>query len=174
MHADRSNRVALLLLGLLLLAAGAAGVLAAAGTFGSATAGRALADNPVSRYVGDNGRWLWPVAALAAFLVYKQLGWFLPKLRSTWVAAFGALGRARVLRSAVLRPGFRRGGTVVLVAFEVTPHGGGASFIDEEVLLLLDTSVPKVDPGNIIAVRFDEPGRRRVFPVTPINVIDRL
>jgi hypothetical protein len=118
--------------------------------------------------------WLWAVAALAAFLAYKQLMWFLPKLRSTWVAAFGALGRARVLRSVVLRPGFRRGGTVVLVAFEVTPHGGGASFVDEEVLFLLDTSVPKVDPGNIIAVRFDEPGRRRVFPVTPINVLDKI
>ena len=118
--------------------------------------------------------WLWAVAAVAAFLAWKQLGWFLPKLRSTWVSAFGALGRARVLRSAVLRTGFRRGGTVVLVAFEVTPQGGGASFVDEEVLLLLDTSVPKVDPGNIIAVRFDEPGRRRVFPVTPINVLDKI
>lgn len=121
------------------------------------------------------GQWyLWPAAALAAWLSYKQLAWFLPKLRSSWVASFGALGRARVLRSAVLRPGFRRGGTVVLVAFEVTPHGGGTSFTDEEVLFLRDTSVAKVDPGNIIAVRYDEPARRRVFPVTPISVLDRL
>jgi hypothetical protein len=118
--------------------------------------------------------WLWPIAAVAALLALKQLGWFLPKLRSTWVARFGSLGRARVLRSAVLRPGFRRGGTVVLVAFEVTPHGGGTSFVDEEVLLLHERSVAKVDPGNIIAVRYDEPGRRRVFPVTPISVLDKI
>lgn len=84
MHADRTNRIALLLLGLLLLAAGAAGLLAAAGTFGSATADRALADNPVSRYVGDNGQWLWPVAAVVALIVLVLVGrWLYAVLFST-------------------------------------------------------------------------------------------
>jgi hypothetical protein len=84
MHADRSNRIALLLLGLLLFVGGGAGVLAAAGIFGSATAGRALADNPVSRYAGDNGRWLWPVAAVAALIVLVLVGrWLYAVLFST-------------------------------------------------------------------------------------------
>ena len=69
MHADRSNRIALLLLGLLLIAAGAAGMLAATGVFGSATRDQSLADNPVSRYAGNNGSWLWPVAAVVALVV---------------------------------------------------------------------------------------------------------
>jgi len=91
MHADRSNRVALLLLGLLLLAAGTAGVLAAAGVFGSATPDRALADNPVTRYVGDNGHWLWPVAAAVAVIVLVLVArWLYTVLFST--------GRIRVLK----------------------------------------------------------------------------
>jgi len=84
MHADRSNRVALLLLGLLLLAGGAAGVLAGAGTFDAATPDRALADNPVSRYVGDNGQWLWPVAAVVALTVLVLVArWLYAVLFST-------------------------------------------------------------------------------------------
>ena len=84
MHADRSNRVALLLLGLLLLAGGAGGVLAAAGTINSATPDRALADNPVSGYVGDNGQWLWPVAAVVALTVLVLVArWLYAVLFST-------------------------------------------------------------------------------------------
>ena len=84
MHADRTNRIVLLLLGLLLIAVGVAGVLAAAGAFGSAAADRAIADNPVSRYVGDNGSWLWPVAAVVAVLVLAlALRWLYIVLFST-------------------------------------------------------------------------------------------
>lgn len=84
MHADRFNRVALLVLGLLLLAGGAAGVLVATGVFGSATADRTIADNPVSRYAGDNGRWLWPVAAGVAIVVLAlALRWLYAVLFST-------------------------------------------------------------------------------------------
>lgn len=84
MHADRTNRIVLLLLGLLLTAAGAVGLLVGSGAFGSAVADRTLADNGVSRYVGDNGRWLWPIAAaVALIMLLLVLRWLIAVLFST-------------------------------------------------------------------------------------------
>ena len=84
MHADRTNRIVLLLLGLLLTVAGVAGVLAGAGAFGSAAADRTLADNDISRYVSDNGSWLWPIAAAAALIILLVvLRWLIAVLFST-------------------------------------------------------------------------------------------
>jgi len=84
MHADRTNRIVLLLLGLLLTVAGVAGVLAGSGAFGSAVADRTLAGNGASRFVGDNGRWLWPVAAAVALIVaLLVLRWLIAVLFST-------------------------------------------------------------------------------------------
>ncbi|GIH03100.1 hypothetical protein Rhe02_11670 [Rhizocola hellebori] len=84
MHADRTNRILLLLLGLLLTAAGVAGLLAGSGAFGSALADRTLADSALSRYFGDNGRWLWPVAAAVAVIVLLLvLRWLFAVLFST-------------------------------------------------------------------------------------------
>jgi hypothetical protein len=84
MHADRTNRIVLLLLGLLLTAAGVAGLLAGSGAFGSAVADRTLADNGLSRYFGDNGRWLWPVAAaVALIMLLLVLRWLAAVLFST-------------------------------------------------------------------------------------------
>jgi hypothetical protein len=84
MHADRTNRTILLMLGLLLTAAGVAGLLAGSGAFGSAVADRTLADNDISRYTGDNGRWLWPViAAVALIVLVLALRWLIAVLFST-------------------------------------------------------------------------------------------
>ena len=60
MHADRTNRVALTLFGLLVLLAGAAGMTASLGGFGTAFSSRALFANRVSTYIGQHGTWLWP------------------------------------------------------------------------------------------------------------------
>lgn len=103
MHADRANRAVLLLLGLLLLAAGVAGLLASLGVFGAAFAHRALFDNGFSRYVGANGTWLWPVTAVAAFLLgLLVLRWLAALLLST--------DRAGPIRL----PGDRRAGRTVV------------------------------------------------------------
>jgi hypothetical protein len=84
MHAYRTNRTVLLLLGLLMTAAGVAALLAAYGAFGSATADRVLADSSFSRYVGDNGDWLWPVVAAVALIVFLlAVRWLIAILFST-------------------------------------------------------------------------------------------
>jgi hypothetical protein len=68
MYADRTTRALLTLLGVALLAAGTAGILAGADVFGHHLGGRHLTDNPIARYLGDNHVWFWPVAALAGVL----------------------------------------------------------------------------------------------------------
>lgn len=69
MRADRANRVLLALIGLIALALGVAGLLAAGGAFGGTFQHRRLLDNPFSRYFGENGSWLWPTIAAAAFVI---------------------------------------------------------------------------------------------------------
>jgi hypothetical protein len=80
MHADRVNRAVLFVLGCLLVAAGVVGALAGFGAFGHRVKNESLVDNPVARYDGTNGKWLWPViaviAALAAVLALRWL-WLL-------------------------------------------------------------------------------------------------
>ena len=84
MHADRTNRVTLALLGLLVLAAGGAAMAASTGGFGAAFSRRTLFDNPASRYIGHHGGWLWPVVAGACLLIALAcLRWILALLAST-------------------------------------------------------------------------------------------
>ncbi len=84
MHADRTNRIVLLLVGLLLTVTGVAGLLAGSGAFGSAVADRTLAENGLSRYVGDIGRWFWPVAAaVALIMLLLVVRWLFTVLFST-------------------------------------------------------------------------------------------
>ena len=65
----RLNRFLLLLVAFAFIAAGGAGIAAALGAFGSKVAHHTLYDNPPGRYVGDNGDWIWPVAAGISVLV---------------------------------------------------------------------------------------------------------
>ena len=82
MHADRTNRTLLTLLGLLLLAAGVAGILAGIDTFGHQVANRHLLANSLARYIGDNSAWFWPIAAVAAtLLALLALRWLFAVLR---------------------------------------------------------------------------------------------
>lgn len=88
MHADRTNRFLLGLFGLLVLLAGAAGMIASTGGFGAAFAQRTLFDNQVSRYIGNNGDWFWAAAAFACLLVFlAALRWIVALLISTDRAA---------------------------------------------------------------------------------------
>jgi hypothetical protein len=84
MHADRTNRTVLIVLALLLIAAGGAALAASLGVFGSFTQHSTLLDNPTGHFVGRNGAWLWPVAAVAgAILVLLALRWLIALLFST-------------------------------------------------------------------------------------------
>lgn len=95
MHADRSNRVILALVGLIALVLGAGALLAGFGVFGSDFRHRQLADNAFSRYVGQHGNWLWPVIAVgAAILGLLALVWLLRLTFSTDRAGDIAISRS--------------------------------------------------------------------------------
>ncbi len=68
MHADRTNRVALIVLGLLIFVAGGAAMAASVGVFGHSFSHHDLLTNRLSTYVGHNG-WVWPAAAGACVLI---------------------------------------------------------------------------------------------------------
>jgi hypothetical protein len=83
MHADRGNRVALIVFGLLAFAAGAAGMTASVGGFGQAFSHRSLFDNRVSDYIGHHG-WVWYAAAgLCLIIILAALLWIVTLLIST-------------------------------------------------------------------------------------------
>jgi hypothetical protein len=83
MHADRINRVALIVFGLLILIAGAGGLTASVGVFGNKFSHRTLFDNRVSTYIGHHS-WLWYVAAGVCLLIaLLALRWILALLVST-------------------------------------------------------------------------------------------
>jgi hypothetical protein len=83
MHADRANRIVLILFGLLILAAGAAGMTASVGGFGQAISQRSLFANPVSAYIGHHG-WVWYAAAgLCVIIILAALLWIVALLIST-------------------------------------------------------------------------------------------
>jgi hypothetical protein len=83
MHADRFNRVALTVFGLLVLLAGAAGITASAGVFGTSFSRRTLFANRVSDWIGQHG-WVWFAAAgLCLLITLTALRWILALLIST-------------------------------------------------------------------------------------------
>ena len=84
MHADRTNRFMISLIGLMALALGVGGLLAAGGVFGHHFQHQQLTANRFSRYVGHHGVWLWPaIAAVTFVLVLLALRWLLRLLFST-------------------------------------------------------------------------------------------
>lgn len=113
---------------------------------------------------------LWALVALGGGFAFHQCWRFLQHLRATWVCSFGALGRGRVLRRAVVREIKERDGFFVVVLFEVTPEDGSAPFVDRETLFVGPQTLEKLAPDNVVRVRFDR-GRRHVYPATPIAVL---
>jgi NADH:ubiquinone oxidoreductase subunit 5 (subunit L)/multisubunit Na+/H+ antiporter MnhA subunit len=84
MHADRSNRAALIVFAALVAAVGALGVAASYGLFGSSVKHETMLDNAFARFVGRNGEWFWIVVALLALLlVLLAVRWLLTILFST-------------------------------------------------------------------------------------------
>lgn len=85
MHADRTNRAALVLLALLLIAGGVVAGLLGFGVLDAlAVPEDTLLDNATARFVGDNGAWFWPVVAvLALLLAWLALRWLITLSFST-------------------------------------------------------------------------------------------
>lgn len=107
MHADRTNRTVMLVLSVLLAAAGAFGAAAGYGLLGTSVQERTLTDNPVWRYVGAHGDWVWAAAAVLALVVLlAALRWLFALLVSTdrigdIRIAGSAGGRTRLTGSAL-------------------------------------------------------------------------
>jgi hypothetical protein len=105
MHADRTNRFALTLLGLLVLLAGAAGMTASTGGFGTAFSTRVLFANRVSSYIGQHGTWLWAAAAFACLLItLAALRWILTLLVSTDRAGDITIPASKEQGTTILQP----------------------------------------------------------------------
>lgn len=105
MHADRTNRFMLTLLGLLLLSGGGAAMAASAGVFGSSFSHRVLSANRVSDYAGVHGSWLWPAIAVGcALIALACLRWILALLASTDRAGDIIVGNSTDEGTTVLRP----------------------------------------------------------------------
>ena len=84
MHADRTNRVMLVLFALLLIAVGLDAGAASIGAYGTHTQNSTLLDNPTAHFIGRNSAWFWPVAAVAALIVaLLALRWLFLLLFST-------------------------------------------------------------------------------------------
>lgn len=134
-------------------------------------AGLGLAGWAASRGLAGEPAWFVATVAGVLFAVTRAVN-FARHLRSTLVHSFGATGRGRVMRRAVLREMKASDSYLIAVMFEVTPDDGSAPFVDQENLHVRATSLEKLSPGNVVRVRFDS-ARARVFPATPIEVIGR-
>lgn len=66
---DRINRAVVTVIGGVLLAVGAYGLLRGAGAFGDDSAADVLRTPGIADFVADNGRWLWAAVAAVALLV---------------------------------------------------------------------------------------------------------
>jgi hypothetical protein len=104
MHADRTNRIALTLFGLLVLLIGAAGLTASVGAFGKSFSHRTLFTNRVSTYTGHHG-WVWYAAAAVCFVIaVLALRWILALLISTDRAGDIPIPVAMSDGTTILRP----------------------------------------------------------------------
>lgn len=81
-HVNRVNRTFLALLGILLLAAGVAGLVLSLGGFGAERAGAALLPDQVRGFADQQPWFWWAVAAVCVILALLGLRWLLAQLRT--------------------------------------------------------------------------------------------
>lgn len=125
----------------------------------------------IAKALGGNRAFI-VLAAAGLALLLLLLRSLLPKLLSTLIFRFGPEGRGTVLRRALISSTFVKDGVVCLVHFGVQPLAAGEpAFEDEQALVIRPASVEKLQPGNVVRVRY---GRRsqRVFPIAPIEVLE--
>lgn len=80
---DRVNRVLLVLLGLVLLAAGAGAVAAALGAFGETVVDRAVLDRDTNDYLRQNSWIWWAAAGVCLLIAILALRWLFAELTTS-------------------------------------------------------------------------------------------
>ena len=75
-----------------------------------------------------------------------------------------------MLRRAVVRRREKQDDYFVMVLFEVTPDDGSATFMDQETLFVGSPTFAKLEPGNVVRVRYDG-AREHVYPSSPVTVL---
>ena len=105
MHADRFNRFALTVFGLLILIIGAAAMAASVGVFGKTFAKHTLFANQGSSYIGHHGVWVWIIAAAVCLVIaLLALRWIVVLLVSTDRAGDIPIPVANRDRTTILQP----------------------------------------------------------------------
>ncbi len=149
----RLDRSVLVLLGVLLTAAGVLTLLVGLGTFGSTLRNNSVVDNAVGRLFGHNGPWLWPLVALVGLLLgYLALRWLAGQLAPTAV------------RDLELDPGSTTGQTELssgavtgAVSGEIRGYrgvsGASARFTGDELAPALHLRVRLDARADVVAVR---------------------
>jgi hypothetical protein len=188
---DRFNRTIVSLLGLLLLAAGAYGLLRGLGAFGDVQADDPLRTPGIAEFLDDNDEWLWAAVAVTALLVALGAAWWLraqlspsPALSELAVATGDGPGRTRLDTAAVNEAVTRdiegdpdvsgarvrvvpAGNAIGLdVRATVADHGDVHAVrrrIEGEVLQRARTALGRPDLGATVRLRLGDPGARTVF-----------
>jgi hypothetical protein len=155
MHADRTNRIMLILFGLALTAAGVAGALAGFGALGQPTKHDILLSGQVRDFFGRHGDWLWPVIALAAAIIaLLALRWLLALLFST--------DRTGDLPLTGDRSGGRTTLSAVALTDAVTSEIDGYSGVDSvKARLIGDPLAPTLVVSATLEESADLPGLRQ-------------
>lgn len=151
---DRLNRTVVSVLGAILLAIGAYGLLRGAGAFGDGSAGDPLRTEGMADFVADNERWLWAaVAAVALLIALAALGWLRsqltpsPSLGHLPVATGESAGKTTLDTSAVsaaVTRDIEADPDVNSARVRVVPVGGAMG---------LDVRAVVADHGDVHAVR---------------------
>jgi hypothetical protein len=151
---DRLNRIVVSLLGLLLLAAGAYGLLRGAGAFGDRRADEPLLGSDLRSFVADNDQWFWAaVAAVAILVAFAAASWLraqllpTPSLSELRIPTGQGPGRT-VLQADAVSGAVRRD-------VEADPDVSGARvrLVPASHGIGLDVRATVVDGGDVHAVR---------------------
>jgi hypothetical protein len=126
-------------------------------------------DQAIAHYMRLASIILWLFLALPIVLFFFRIAAFYRHARATWTAAFGSKGNAKVLRCGVLRE-VNADAFHTVCHFEVTPADGGETFQDQEVLYVGAETLKKLQPGNIVNVRYDG-SRQHVYIQMPVIVL---
>ncbi len=154
MHADRTNRVILLLLAVLLIAVGAGAGAASIGAYGTDVSHSTLNENSVWAFFGAQSDWIWPVIAVAAaIVVLLALRWLLILLFSTDRLGHLPIGPSSSPGQTVLAAGALTEATAAEIESYRGVHSASARLIGESANPKLVVAVDLEADADVVVLR---------------------